>query len=247
MAGYSVFAQFYDSLTANVDYSRRADYCLELLGRLGHSPGLMLDLACGTGSLTLELFRRGIDIYGVDASAEMLSFARAKSADAGADILFLRQTMQGLDLYGTVSTVVCSLDSINHLPGKDAVRQAFQRVALFLESDGYFLFDLNTVYKHEKILANHTFVYDMEQVYCVWQNRCWPSGGRVDIQLDFFAREGSLYRRSREHFSEFAYPLELVTDWLREAGFDRIDIFGELEFEPPRPDCQRVIVAAKKK
>lgn len=247
MAGYSVFAQFYDSLTANVDYSRRADYCLELLDKLGHSPGLMLDLACGTGSLTLELFQRGVDIYGVDASAEMLSFARAKTAEAGANILFLRQTMQGLDLYGTVNTVVCSLDSVNHLPGKDAVRQTFQRVSLFLEPGGYFLFDLNTLYKHEKVLANHTFVYDMEQVYCVWQNRCGPGGGKVDIRLDFFSREGALYRRSSEYFSEFAYPLEQVASWLGEAGFYPVTFFGELEFEPPRADCQRVVVAAKKK
>lgn len=246
MAGYSVFAQFYDSLTANVDYSRRADYCLELLGRLGHAPGLTLDLACGTGSLTLELFRRGVDIYGVDASAEMLSFARAKSADAGADILYLRQAMQGLDLYGTVNTVICSLDSINHLPGQDAVRQAFQRVSLFLEPDGYFLFDLNTLYKHQQVLANHTFVYDMEEVYCVWQNRCVPGGGKVDIRLDFFSRDGALYRRSSESFSEFAYPLDWVAGWLQEAGFGKIELFGELGFEPPGEDCQRVVVAAKK-
>ncbi|MDE6839044.1 MAG: class I SAM-dependent methyltransferase, partial [Acutalibacter sp.] len=102
MAGYSIFAQFYDRLTANVNYSRQADYLMELMGRLGHTPGLTLDLACGTGSLTLELFRRGLDVYGVDASVEMLSLAREKCADAEADILFLRQNMQELDLYGTV-------------------------------------------------------------------------------------------------------------------------------------------------
>lgn len=88
MAGYSVFAQYYDRLTANVGYSRRAEYFLALLERLGHAPGLTLDLACGTGSLTLELFQRGVDVYGVDASVEMLSEARAKCATAGTDILF---------------------------------------------------------------------------------------------------------------------------------------------------------------
>lgn len=246
MAGYSVFAQFYDRLTANVDYSRLADYYMDLMGRLSHAPGLALDLACGTGSLTLELFRRGVDIYGVDASVEMLSAAREKCAYAEADILFLRQNMQNLDLYGTVNTVFCSLDSINHLQGKDEVRQAFQKVALFLDPGGYFIFDMNTLYKHENVLGNHTFIYDMEDVYCIWQNH--SSGtGRVDIRLDFFSREGRLYRRSGERFSEYAYPLEKVTGWLQEAGFDTVQIFHELSFEPPHSDSQRVVFAAKKK
>ena len=110
MKSYSVFAQYYDELTENVEYSRRAEYLLELMRRLGHQPGLTLDLACGTGSLTLELYRRGVDIYGVDGSVEMLSEARMKCAEAGADILFLCQKMQSLDLYGTVKTAVCTLD-----------------------------------------------------------------------------------------------------------------------------------------
>lgn len=246
MAGYSIFSQYYDILTANAEYSRRADYLLALMERLGHKPGLTLDLACGTGSLTLELYQRGVDIYGVDASAEMLSQAQEKCAEAGADILFLRQKMQDLDLYGTVNTVVCTLDSINHLPGRADVRKAFGRVSLFLEPGGYFIFDLNTLYKHEKVLGNHTFVYDMEQVYCVWQNRCAPGTGRVDIRLDFFQREGRVYRRSAESFSEFAYPLGQVIEWLEEAGFGEVHTYQELSFEPPKEDSQRLIIAAKK-
>ena len=115
MSGYSVFAQYYDELTRNVRYAERAEYFLALLKRLEHAPGLTLDLACGTGSLTLELFCRGVDIYGVDASVAMLSQAREKCMNVGADILFLCQKMQSIDLYGTVDTVICSLDSINHL------------------------------------------------------------------------------------------------------------------------------------
>lgn len=246
MAGYSVFAQFYDELTNNVNYTQRAEYLLALLAKLEHSPGLTLDLACGTGSLTLELFRRGVDIYGVDASAEMLSLAREKCMDQGADILFLQQRMQDLDLYGTVNTVFSSLDSINHLQGKEQVRRTFKRVSLFLEPQGYFVFDLNTLYKHEHILGNHTFIYDMEQVYCAWQNRYAPGTGRVDIRLDFFSKEGAVYHRYGERFSEFAYPIGYVTDWLKEAGFGEIQVFDEMTFEPPKKDSQRVVFAAKK-
>ena len=114
MRSYSVFAQYYDELTSNVEYPKRAEYLLELMERLGHAPGLTLDLACGTGSLTLELYKRGVDIYGIDGSVEMLSEARTKCAEAGADILFLCQNMLSIDLYGTVDTALCTLDSLNH-------------------------------------------------------------------------------------------------------------------------------------
>lgn len=246
MGNYAVFAQFYDALTANVGYARRAEYFLALLEKRGHAPGLTLDLACGTGSLTLELFRRGVDVYGVDGSVEMLSEARMKCADAGADILFLCQKMQALDLYGTVDTVICSLDSLNHLEGREEMQKVFEKVSFFMDPGGYFLFDLNTVYKHENILGNHTFVYDTGPVYCVWQNRCAAGSGRVDIQLDFFRREGKLYRRSREHVSEFACPAEDVIIMLEKAGFAGIQVFDELTFDPPRNDSQRLVFAAQK-
>lgn len=244
---YSVFAQYYDELTGNVEYSKRAEYWLSLLKRLGHAPGLTLDLACGTGSLTLELFQRGVDVYGIDASVEMLSEARFKCAEAGADILFLCQRMPSLDLYGTVDTVICSLDSINHLKDEEEVRRAFQNISFFMNPGGYFLFDLNTLYKHEKVLGNNTFVYDMKNVYCVWQNRYSPGSGRVDIQLDFFEKmAGGDYRRSGEHLAERAYPLTDVKEMLIQAGFGNIQTFEEMTFEVPTDHTQRVVFAAQK-
>lgn len=247
MEAYSVFAQFYDLLTGNVEYAKRADYLLELSKRVGHWPTLALDMACGTGSLTLELFRRGIDVYGADASVEMLSAAREKCAAAGADILFLCQKMQSLDLYGTVDTVFCTLDSLNHLRGGGEVQKAFSRVSFFMDPGGWFFFDMNTPYKHEKVLGSNAFVYDMEQVYCVWQNRYSPAGHKVDIHLDFFEREGSGYVRSSEHFSEYAYPEEEIRKMLEKAGFDRVCVYEEMSFDAPKPNSQRLVYAAQKK
>ena len=245
MRSYSVFAQYYDELTSNVAYARQADYLLDLLQRLGHSPGLTLDLACGTGSLTLELHRRGVDIYGIDGSVEMLSEARTKCAEAGADILFLCQNMQSIDLYGTVDTVLCTLDSLNHLKNGEELQRVFERVSFFMNPGGYFLFDMNTLYKHQVILGNETYVYDTEHVYCVWQNRC-HNDGKVDIQLDFFEPENNLYVRSTERFSERAYPTEEVLDRLFKAGFDKVEVFDELSFRPPTAHSQRLVYAARK-
>ena len=186
---YASFAQYYDSLTHNVEYVRRADYLCTLLAHLGHASGLTLDLACGTGSLTVELAKRGMDIYGIDGSADMLSVARQKAAESGLDLLFLCQKMQKLDLYGTVDTVICALDSINHLTLEKDVQTAFDRVSLFMNPGGWFLFDVNTVYKHRHVLADNIFLYDTDEVYCTWQNHYEEKNDRVSIQLDFFGRE----------------------------------------------------------
>ena len=143
MSGYQSFAEFYDGLMEDARYSDRCDYLLELLKRHGHEAGITLDLACGTGSLTIELKKRGVDVYGVDASVDMLSEAMQKSLEQGFNILFLNQKMQELDLYGTVDTCVCTLDSINHITDSKTLEKAFDRVGLFMNSGGLFVFDVN--------------------------------------------------------------------------------------------------------
>lgn len=243
---YSFLARYYDRMTQNVGYEDRAAYLCDLMQKYSHSPGLTLDLACGTGSLTIALAKRGIDIYGVDGSSAMLSVAQQKATDENLSMLFLRQEMQSLDLYGTVDTVVCALDSINHLTGEKDVLRAFQRVSLFLNPGGLFLFDLNTVYKHKNILSNHIFIYDMEDVYCVWQNSLEEQTCRVGITLDLFGRENGLYRRSTEHFYERAYESERIASLLSEAGMKAVGLFDDLTFEPPKERSERVVFVARK-
>ncbi|MBQ1986310.1 MAG: class I SAM-dependent methyltransferase [Clostridia bacterium] len=244
MAGYDVFARYYDALTANVDYASRAAYLAELMKLLGHEPGITLDLACGTGSLTLELHKLGFDVYGVDGSIAMLSEAKDKAYDMEADVLFLCQKMQSLDLYGTVDTVFCSLDSINHLPNAEQVLETFKRVAFFMNDDSWFVFDVNTPYKHERVLANNTFVYDLADIYCVWQNRYDPQDKSVAIALDFFEKQGKTYTRSSERFSEQVYSSEEITSMLEKAGFDQIRFYGDMTFDAPKATEQRLVFAA---
>lgn len=246
-AKYTKFAGFYDGLTQNVDYKKRAAYIAELLKRIGHAPGLTLDLACGTGSLTIELCKMGFDIFGADSSQDMLSIAQQKACEQGLEILFLRQKMQELDLYGTIDTCICTLDSINHLTVKSDVQKAFEKVSLFMNPGGVFLFDVNTVYKHREILGGNTFIYDTADVYCVWQNAPEHDQNIVRITLDFFEREGALYRRSGESFSERAYPHEELCTMLDKAGFELISVYGELSFEVPEKDSQRNVYLVRKR
>lgn len=246
MMSYISFAEFYDELTENVGYKERCDYILSLMKDAGHPMGLTLDLACGTGTLTLELAQRGIDIFGADASAEMLCQAQNKALGAEKQILFLCQKMQELELYGSIDTCLCILDSINHLTDARDVRETFSRVYRFLNPGGYFIFDVNTVYKHREILADNTFVYDAETVYCVWQNTLLDSNA-VQIDLDFFEQgQNGVYTRTSECFCERAYSREELEHMLVQTGFVLAGCYGDMTKEEPKEKEQRMVFVVKK-
>ena len=244
MSGYHIFSQFYDNLTFNVDYKKRADYIQSVLSLFGHEWGITLDLACGTGSLTVELKSRGVDIYGIDGSYDMLSQAMDKAADMGLDILFLCQQMESLDLYGTIDTCICTLDSLNHITEKAKLQKAFDRVALFMNAGGLFVFDVNTVYKHRNILADNTFVYDTGDVYCVWQNSL-KENNIVNIELDLFERDGNIYHRSTERFKERAYDIGELREMLESSGFEVLGVFADMTTEPLSETSDRAVFAAR--
>lgn len=248
MNSYSCFSRFYDSLTFNVEYGKKADYILEILKRHNHNAGLTLDLACGTGTLTLELCKRGVDIFGADSSADMLTLAQQKASESGFSILFLRQKMQNLNLYGTIDTCICSLDSINHLPSGKDVLKSFERIATFLNPDGLFVFDANTIYKHKYVLGDNCYIYDTDDVFCAWQNTYHEEDNRVDITLDFFApdEDGKKYNRFTEEISETAYSRNEMINMIESAGLKPEAVYDDMSFEEPKPDSQREIYVVRK-
>ncbi|NMP37137.1 MAG: class I SAM-dependent methyltransferase [Clostridiales bacterium] len=248
MPSYSSFASFYDRLTQNVGYEQRAREYIEILAQNGINSGILLDLACGTGSFTEHFCRSGFDVIGVDASPEMLCEAQAKLSSQEPPPLLLCQLMQNLDLYGTVDAAVCALDSINHLPSLSDVRKTFSRLSLFVRPGGIFIFDANTIYKHREILGNNTFVYDLDDIYCVWQNTLLDDTVSVGIDIDIFAREsGQKYARYCEAFTETAYTPEELECALCDNGFEVLSICGENTRSAPVEDTQRMIITAKHK
>ena len=168
MSGYGRFACYYDKLTENVDYGKIAARCHELIKRYSSEHEVVLDLACGTGSLSEALARLDYDVVGVDLSDQMLEEAMDKRYESGLNIQYLMQDMTELDLYGAVDAVVCVLDSINHLENEEAVRKTFECVSKFTCDGGLFIFDVNTVYKHRVILADNAFCYDLDGLFCAW-------------------------------------------------------------------------------
>lgn len=248
MAGYNeAFAAFYDSLIGGVDYAARADFFLNQIARFRDRCELVLDLACGTGSLSLELATRGKEVIAVDGSPDMLIQAAGKTAGVQPPVLYLCQPLEQLDLYGTVDAAICMQDSLNHLRGVAALQAAFDRLRFFVEPGGLFLFDMNTPYKHREVLGNNTFIYDQPGVYCVWQNFYRPQDGTVEIGLDFFERDGKVYRRSSESFREYSYQPEQVAAMLEQAGFTLLELQGDYTGRAPQEREQRLVYIAKRK
>lgn len=245
---YGVFSEFYDALTANVSYDTVAQVLSSLLTRYGKSRGLLLDLACGTGSVSVRLAEKGYEVIGVDLSPEMLSEAQNKAYSAGQNILFLCQDMTKLDLYGTVDAAVCTLDGLCHLPDEESVSAALGKVSLFMNPGGVFLFDVNSVYKHRAVLGNNTFVYDTDEVYCVWQNTLLSDGVTVQMDLDFFepVSDAGDYVRQSERFTERAYPRETLEAMLKKAGFTVLDVFDGYSEKPAHDTSERLLFAVRK-
>lgn len=244
---YACLSAYYDSLTEDVDYQSRADYLWGFLKQYKIQDGILLDLACGTGQMSLLFAQKGYEVIGVDASPEMLCQARENVMAAGQDnILFLCQRMEELDLYGTVRSCICTLDSLNHLTTPEQVLTAFKKVALFLEPGGVFLFDVNTPYKHRQVLGDHCFVLEDEALYLVWQNQYDSSTETVEITLDLFEEEAGVYYRQTERFAERAYETAQLRSLLEEAGFSLEAVYDDLTLNAPGEDSQRLYMIARK-
>jgi len=219
MAEYGELAAFYDALTRDVDYEAIADWYEKGFSECGEVKSV-LDLCCGTATVSLILAGRGYDIVAADASSDMLSIAQEKAFERSFahQPLFLNQSAEELDLYGTVDAAVCSLDSINYL-SPDALREAVRRVELFLEPGGIFMFDVNSLLKFRQ-MDSQTFIDETDNVFCVWRTELDEKEKTCSYGIDIFSRiTGNKWYRSFEEHTEYLYSREELADILAGAGF----------------------------
>ena len=220
MSGYGRFACYYDKLTENVDYGKIAARCHELIKRYSSEHEVVLDLACGTGSLSEALARLDYDVVGVDLSDQMLEEAMDKRYESGLNI--------------------------NHLENEEAVRKTFECVSKFTCDGGLFIFDVNTVYKHRVILADNAFCYDLDGLFCAWQNEL-NDDDSVSIYLDFFEeQEDGSYCRFSEDFTERIYTDEVLSELVKSNDFELIGKYDGFEDSPVNDKTQRVLYVCRR-
>ena len=237
---YTSLAGGYDSLTEDVQYEKRAAFLQKLLAKSTIPVHTVLDLACGTGTMTCLLAEAGYEMIGVDISEDMLSEAAGKTVSPGKiPPIYLQQSMEELDLYGTVEAAVCCLDSINYLTDARALKRTLQRLHLFVAPGGVFLFDVNTPCKLRS-LDGQVFLDEREDLYCVWRAEFDRRSRICTYGMDIFERQGALWRRSMEEHYEKAWEVEELKRFLTEAGFGRIRTWGDCRLRAPRQDEQRI-------
>ncbi len=247
MDSYRALAAVYDRLNGEVDYAAFADHYERCFARFGIRPSLLLDLGCGTGSMTLELAARGYDMIGVDASAEMLTRAMGRMYASGrSGILFLQQDMRAFELYGTVGAVISSLDCINYLIEDGDLDRCFSLVHNYLDPDGLFLFDVNTPYKFRHTYGDNAYILEDEGSLCAWQNEFDAQTGLCHFYLSVFCEgEDGRYDRHDEEQTERCYTEEELRAALSRAGFVDITFFGGTDGCAPTATTERWHVAAR--
>ena len=248
MSAYGALAGVYDRLTDDVGYERRADYIEKLFKKSRIPVHTVLDLACGTGTMTGILTERGYELIAVDGSADMLAEAREKAYNlTGEPPVFLNQSMPELDLYGTVDAAICCLDSINYLTSPRDVKKTFERLRLFIAPGGLLVFDINSVAKLRS-LDGQVFLDETEDIYCVWRTEFEKRSKICTYWMDIFTRgEDDLWERDFEEHRQRAYEVEELTAWLEEAGFSNVRTYGDCRMSGPREEEQRVYFTAIRK
>ena len=245
MESYGFLAEYYDSLTADVDYAAWADYLVRFFDRNGevHS---VVDLGCGTGSLTLELSQRGYAVTGVDLSPDMLTVAMDKCSELEEMPLLICQDMSRLTLMEPADAVVSCLDSLNYVTDPKAVRRTFKRVFENLRPGGLFVFDIRTP-EFLRSMDGQVLLDETEDVYCVWRGEFSKRSKILTYYMDIFGRqEEDLWVRAEEFHEEYAYEPEELTLWLEEAGFTRIKQYGNLKQCAPKEGEERIFFTAYK-
>ena len=245
---YTAMAPIYDEMNRELDYARWADFVEEQFARFAKAkPELVLDLAAGTGSMTVELAKRGYDMTAVDNSADMLSLAATRLAEAGQyGVLLLEQDMTDFELYGTVDAVVCCLDSLNHLTEDGEVEKCFALVHNYLNPDGLFLFDVNTPHKFRHTYGVNDFILENEGAVCCWQNQFDPASGLCDFILAIFEKQSDgRYSRTDTVQTERCYSRSHLTRALKQAGFEMLGIYEDYNFTPATRRADRWYVVAR--
>lgn len=259
MNAYEEFAYVYDTFMDATPYEEWCELLHKLItthgvskperdaeGLLDSERNLVVDLGCGTGTLTELLYRKGYDCIGVDNSESMLNMAMEKREASGAEILYLLQDMRELELYSTVGTVVSVCDSLNYILEERELLQVFSLVDNYLYPGGIFIFDFNTVYKYHEVIGDTTIAENREDCSFIWENYYDPEEEINEYDLTIFVREeDDRFRRFTETHFQRGYTVEQMQALVEQAGMTMVEMMDADTHLPPTPESERIYMVAR--
>ncbi len=247
MDQYGSFAYVYDSLMTDVDYQQWVVYIEALFKREGLAPKKILELACGTGNITIPLSLRGYDMTASDISEDMLMVAADKAAESQARILFLQQDMRELEVENqTFDSVLCLCDGINYIVEESELLKVFSSVHKLLSPEGVFIFDISSYFKLKNILGNNTFGENLGDLCYLWENYFDEETDTVEMDLTLFIESDALFKKVEEFHLQKAYHSEEIIALLKEAGFRDISVYEAFKLSSPVENSERIFFKVKK-
>lgn len=245
---YGQFAYLYDELMKDAPYDKWVEFVLNYTSKYSIQGRKLLDLACGTGELSVKLAEEGFHVTGVDLSDDMLTVAEAKANKAGLNIPFYQQNMAELDGLGEFNLIGIFCDSLNYLQTEKEVQETFQSVHRHLSSDGLFIFDVHSTYKINERFVGQTFALNEDQISYIWESYEGEDPNSVEHDLSFFVLDeqtGKYDRYDELHFQR-TFPIELYKNWLTEAGFEIVDVVADFEPISPQSQSERIFFVCRK-
>lgn len=249
MEAYTSFAAVYDTFMDNIPYEEWGTYLKELLKEYEIEDGLVLDLGCGTGTMTEILAEAGYDMIGVDNAEDMLEIAMEKKVESGHDILYLLQDMREFELYGTVKAVVSICDSVNYITEEEELVEVFRLVNNYLDPKGMFIFDFNTEYKYREILGDCTIAENRDACSFIWDNYYYEEEQINEYALSLFIQEedSDLYRKYEETHFQKAYTYETMRRLIEESGLEFVTAYDAFTHDAPTEKSERIYMIARER
>lgn len=246
MEAYTSFARVYDTFMDNIPYEEWGRYLTALLEEYHVTDGLVLDLGCGTGTMTELLAAKGYDMIGVDYSEDMLEIAMEKREASGHDILYLLQDMREFELYGTVGAVVSICDSVNYITEEEDLEEVFRLVNNYLDPKGVFIFDFKTLYNYQTVLGDRTIAEKREECSFIWDNYYYEDERINEYELTLFIQdEGNLYRKFEEIHYQRAYTLEEMIRLVKASGLEFVAAYDAFTKNAPNEKSERIYMIAR--
>jgi ubiquinone/menaquinone biosynthesis C-methylase UbiE len=243
---YKQFAYLYDELMEDAPYSEWLSFIKSTLSDHYPAAKRLLDIGCGTGSMSILLAKEGFDVTGVDLSSDMLMVAKEKAEKENITLSLFQQDMKELEGLGENDCVTILCDSLNYILTEEDVKRTFTSAWKHLKTEGLLLFDVHSLHKMNHIFIGHTFGSNEEKLSYIWQCYQGDLEDSVEHDLSFFIQNDNVYDRYDEIHIQRTFSVEKYSKWLEEEGFEIISITADFQADRPSDHSERILFAAKK-